>query len=318
MRPELTISSPFVHRLLAWVNERFPWANAVLFLLLYLTAVAFGQVLTSDGPVQYGLRDIPAFMGAWCFFLMLRVFDEHKDYELDCHNHPERVLQSGLITLGHLKVLGAVAIFVQIGVSVWQDGGVGNVTLLWIVVMGWSALMAKEFFMGEWLSKRLVLYAISHMVVMPMALIWMAQMGAGHAELPLRVGLLAALSFLSGFAFEITRKTKAPEDERDTIDSYTKIFGTGGAPLVVMVLLALSTGVEIVILDDLLGGQIHWAFFVVLMLAFLLPVFVLQQFRGQPDAKRAKSNEGMVALSMLTGYLVLMVAMILIHGLVFS
>ena len=36
------------------------------------------------------------------FFFRLRVFDELKDYELDLQNHPQRVLQSGRITLRKL------------------------------------------------------------------------------------------------------------------------------------------------------------------------------------------------------------------------
>src|SRR5215471_10239683 len=189
--------SPFIQRFFAWINERFPLGNAVLFLVIYAAGLLWGRLLTHDGRLLLSLADVPGFFGFWAFFLMLRVFDEHKDYELDLRNHPQRVLQSGLITLGHLKVVGAIAIAVQLAVSLLADRGFGPTTRVWLVVMAWSALMAREFFVGEWLGKRLVLYALSHMVVLPLALVWIAQMGAGGAELPKIVVLLPLLSFFS-------------------------------------------------------------------------------------------------------------------------
>jgi 4-hydroxybenzoate polyprenyltransferase len=239
---------------------------------------------------------------------MLRVFDEHKDYELDCHNHPERVLQSGVITLGHLKVLGVLAIVVQGGVSFYLADGWGKIPMFWLIAFVWSLLMAAEFFCGEWLEKRLVLYAFSHMVVMPMALIWMVQMGAGETQLSIDVALLAGLSFLSGAAFEVTRKMKAPEDERDTIDSYTKVFGTGRAPFVVLGLLDAGVVLLAVLLHAVFpeGVALWWY---ALLFATLLPAsFALIAFRKAPSAKAANKCEGMVALAMLAGYVILLAA----------
>jgi len=310
----LTTDSSLSKRLMAWMHERFPLENAVLFVVLYVAAVAYGRALVTEGPVALGAMDAVCFLAAWSFFLMLRVFDEHKDYELDCQNHPDRVLQSGLITLRHLKVLGVLAIALQIGLSVWRDGGLGPITLVWAVVMTWSALMAVEFFCGEWLEKRLVLYALSHMLVMPMALVWMAQMGAGSADLPVEVGALAGLSFLSGAAFEVTRKLRAPDDERDTVDSYTKVLGTTAAPVVVMVLLAAGTAVLALLLGVLSPGGVHPAWYGVLAAAMLPALWALQGFRSAPSAKAAKTCEGMVALCMLAGYVVLLVAIGLTRG----
>ena len=104
----LTREDPWIRRILAWGNERFPLANGILTFVLFTTALLFGRLVASaDGvAVPIGLADLLPFFAYYGFFFMLRVFDEHKDYELDCHNHPERVLQSGLITLKDLKILG--------------------------------------------------------------------------------------------------------------------------------------------------------------------------------------------------------------------
>ena len=42
-RADLTAESPLSSRLIAWMHERFPLENAVLFVVLYAAAVAFGR-----------------------------------------------------------------------------------------------------------------------------------------------------------------------------------------------------------------------------------------------------------------------------------
>ncbi len=316
----LNAQSPLPRRLAAWAAERFPVANALLFLLLYTAALLLGQRLTS-GPadaLHLDVRDVAGFFAIWSFFLLLRVFDEHKDFEQDSANHPDRVLQRGLVTLGHLRVLGALSVALMAGVSLWYDGGVGPVTMTWFAVMIWSALMAKEFFVGAWLEQRLVLYATSHMLVMPLAAWWMAQMGAGGQPLPATVSYFAALAFASGAAFEVTRKLYAPEDEREEIDSYSKILGVRWAAITVIAFLAAGLAVEGGLLRELHGGELRWGWFAALAVGFAVPFASLNAFAASPSSSGQKRNEGMVAVSMLVGYGVLIAALIAEGGITWT
>jgi hypothetical protein len=317
--PDLSADAPLPTRLLAWCKERFPPSHGALFFVLYATALLFGRFLAADGSLIVSpLRDGAGFLAAWAFFLMLRVFDEHKDYDLDLLNHPGRVLQSGRITLGHLKVLGAAAILLQAGVTVAFDGGWGPATAWWCVVMVWSSLMAKEFFVGAWLEERLVLYALSHMLVMPMALVWMAAMGATPAPLPAAVGGLALLSFLSGAAFEITRKTRGPEEEQDTIQSYSRVFGTRRAPLVIAGLLAASAGVQWGLLRLILPDGPGGGFLAALVAPVIFAAVALQRFRAAPSEAARERNEGAVSLAMLASYGVVLAALVVARGVALS
>jgi 4-hydroxybenzoate polyprenyltransferase len=314
MARELTMESPFPVRFKAWIDERFALEQGILFLVLYATAVALGKMSAGAGEIGIGIGEVLGFAGAWCFFFMLRVFDEHKDYEEDCKNYPERVLQSGLITLGHLKVAGGIAIAVQLGVSLALDAGFGPVTMWWLGVFAYSALMGKEFFVGEWLSKRLLLYAVSHMVIMPLSLLWMAQIGAGEAAIPLEIGMLAGLSFLSGAAFEVTRKTRGPEEERDEVDSYSKILGTTGAPVVIFLFLAASAVVQAALLHWIFAGDVAFWWYLILAVGVLPAAATLVQFAKAPSEKGREKNEGTAALAMLTGYVVVMAAAAVARG----
>lgn len=310
---QLTTDSPFVSRFSAWAAERFPALNAIFCLVLYGTALLWGRALTSAGPISVGVRDLGGFFACLGFLFMLRVFDEHKDYELDLRNHPQRVLQRGLITLGHLKVAGAIAIATQLAVSLALDGGFGVITQRWLLVIGWSALMAKEFFIGHWLSERLLLYAISHMVVMPMAVLWLLQMGAGPAPLANLSLLLPVLSFLSGFTFEISRKTRGPEAERDTVQSYTQILGTRGAAVMVV---GLCLGAGATLLTMLVGqrGATPWLLLGLAAAATVGPLIPTLTFLGKPIEKTARKAEALLGLQIVLMYLLLSAAILSSRG----
>lgn len=308
------MESPLPARFLAWMNERFPFSHGILFFVLYATALIAGRMSVTGGAIAFGLRDVLGFVPAWSFFLMLRVFDEHKDYETDCQNYPERVLQSGLITLGHLKVAGAFAIGAQALGSLALDGGFGPITILWLVTFAYSLLMAKEFFVGEWLSQRLGLYAVSHMIVMPIAMLWMAQIGAGATWIAPGVLMLAALSFLSGGAFEVTRKMRGPEEERAEVQSYTQIMGTSGASVFVFVVLLGSAAVQVGLLWWIFGGAAAWWWYALLAAGITPAALTLTKFRREPSAKTRKANEGSVSLAMLLSYVVVVSAILAHRG----
>lgn len=302
--------------LLAWMQERFPPANALLFFILYLAtaAVVKGEAL---GTVQVGLFDLLACVITWSFFLLLRVLDEHKDYELDCLNHPQRVLQSGRITLGYLKGVGAVSVAAQLGLSLWLDQGMGPVTTAWAVMMVWASLMAKEFFIPEWLGRHLTWYALSHMLVMPLIVFWLANLAHPGTALTPDLAILMLLAFVSGFCFEITRKTKGTDEERDTVESYSRIFGTRGAAWIVVILVTTMLLIQYRLSFQILG-TLPWWTAVVPAAGYALALNFLRQFFATPTAKARGKNEAAVALNMLIAYAVLIAVEISQHGLSLS
>jgi hypothetical protein len=293
----LTLHAPLAHRLLAWAGERFPPANGVLALVLYCTALLSGRALTHEGELWITPTDAVAFLGVWAYFLMLRVFDEHKDYERDAFTHPNRVLQRGLVTLDHLKVVCAAAVGLQLGTSLLEDGGFGPVTLWWAITLGWSLLMLEEFFVGAWLERRLVLYAISHLLSLPLAALWMAQMGAGDRGLPGDVVWLALAAFLLGAAFEVGRKLKAPDDERPRVDSYTKALGVGGAATALAVALIACAAALCALLAA--AGAASTIAFGVLAAAALAGAAATVAFARNPTRAVVARTESLVAVTML-------------------
>ena len=303
-----------VRSLLAWAAERFPLKNAVFFLVLYLTSLVVGRGSAGAGPVPIGWHDVPGFIAFWAFFLVLRVLDEHKDFDADTVAHPDRVLQRGRVSLRELRGIGYLAGVTTLATTLWLDGGVGRATTWWLAVACWSALMAREFFVRDWLRERLIPYALSHMCVMPLVIGWAMAMAGAVPTASLATKAMMALAFMSGLAFEMARKVRAPADERPRADSYTSALGVMGATrsLVAVTLSATIIAVEVVRLS--IGELPAWVA-VAGAVAAALATFAVLGFRREPTSRHARAVEGSVGVAMLIVHLAIITAIAATRGL---
>jgi len=294
--------SPWLSRFLAYLRERFPPVNGALFFIFYLTVLSFVHVETHpDQPLPVNSSIIAGFVAVYFFFFHLRVFDEHKDFATDRIYHPGRVLQRGLIRLTDLKIIGSAAIIFEGLISLWISI---DAAILWVICFAYSLLMLKEFFVRQWLSERLVLYAVSHMAIMPLMVLWMASIIAPPQEIPRSLGWIAFLSFFSGMAFEISRKIKAPEDEREGVLTYSKLWTPGGAAFSAWGCLAVSSAVLWALMMEF---SPHAAVYGLLILLIFYVSFIFFRFAKSHSISNAKRLELGSSLFMILAYLIVIV-----------
>lgn len=251
------------------------------------------------------------FLACWAFFLLLRVLDEHKDHAEDVRHYPDRALSRGLVTLGQLKGVGAVAFALTLAASLQADRGFGRSSWLWLLVMGYLALMTAEFFVRRWLRRRPFVYALSHMAVMPLVFAWLAALGAdGMRPGPFVTGG-ALVAFLLGLSVELVRKTRGPEEERPDLDSYSRVFGVRRAPLVIFGVLLAGLVVDGALLRVAGAPAAAQG---ALLAALLLAAAALLAFRRAPSAAARKKAEGAVAVAVLVSYLALAAGLLTARG----
>ncbi|WP_375444334.1 hypothetical protein [uncultured Fibrella sp.] len=288
---------------IAYLNQRFPLVNMGLFAVLFLTVYSVAErtwPVTASG--TFGWHEGgPAFgfgmVAVISFFFRLRVFDEQKDYALDSINHPDRVLQSGRVTLPQLQRVAIAGACLEITWSALM--GLSTV-VCWLLAVGYSLLMRYEFFISDFLKKRLVLYAVTHMFIMPLIIWWVWSAYAPAYGAANALYLLAALSLLGGFAFEIARKVHVPEAERDLIDSYSKSMGYQAAIVTVLLVLLISVLVQCYLLRTLNASLIP---FILIGLLYLATLAIYLLSLSRPREKTLKLAELLVSLSMLVSYL---------------
>ena len=299
----LTANSPFVLRLWGYLQQRFPFQNGILFLILFISAQVFSNFLNQQNSYSFGWVELLGFIAVYFFFFVLRVFDEHKDYEIDCLNHPERILQQGLITLQHLKIIAIVGVLFQAIYCIWlAPSGL----YFWLIAFCFSVFMAKDFFIESFLHKHLFIMMFTHAPVTPLVIIWMMTMSDS-----LGFSMLAICFILTclccGIAFEISRKIKCPEDEVKTVDSYSQVVGYKAASIYAFSALFVST----LLLTYMLYAIISLSIFLCIpILLLMLSAYVFWQFTKKPTRKKAKTLEVTASVYMLLMYLILLTALL--------
>lgn len=273
-------------RLSAYLDERFsPIGNGLLILSFYSSNQFLAHALNEPGqPMRYDLTTLCGFLAIVFFFLHMRIFDDHKDYSDDSHFFPDRVLQRGMVTLRELKILAAASIGIQIVLS----ATVGAAALLsWTIAFLFSVLMLKEFFVRNWLKQRFLLYASTHMLIMPLLamVIWSFATGRYFWEVPPWYWLYSMVGFFLAFNWEVSRKIRTPTDEREGLDTYSRLFGTYGAAYLVLAIRVIDT-VLVAFVAFYLGLSI-W-FYLLLVLLFLVCLIGFFQYRFQTSTATAR------------------------------
>ena len=312
----LNHQSPYLKRLTAYLNERFPLiGHGVLIVSYYSSNQFLAEVLTRPGEkLLYSVGSVLGAITIFCIFFHLRVFDEHKDYEEDMKHYPHRVLQSGIISLWNLKVLGGIAIALElILASCWMPNDKPAALVSTLVVLVYSILMLKEFFVPKWLNKHFLIYAVSHMLIMPLLAMVVYSFATGEYfwTAPSWFWVYAFVGFFVTLNWEISRKIRAPEQEIEGVESYTKIFGTYGAAYAVLIVRVIDTA--IVALVGWHIGASKW-FYVALIALFLVCLVSFYQYRFHTSAKTAKRMETYAGIYIIAFDLILAVELISRYG----
>ena len=291
-----------------WAAERFPAVNIVSSYLLYILIFSFSQ-LESGAPKSWGRTDIKNIffggLGILLQFLVLRILDEHKDFDSDKANHPLRALSRGILQLSQLRVIGVLACLGTLLLSLAQRSEVS--IWCWLAMLMWTALMKFEFFCPQWLKRHLFVYSWSHMLVIIFMGIWSwtmtTQVAIQHFNLFNQAQMLELLLvlFCNGMIYEVLRKTKGPEEEKPTEQSFSKLWGPAGAIKLSFVLLVLS-----LVLFAHLGFEMQKQFRYFYIPGLVVAILSAISFYGYlklPTLEARKKNEACGALFVLVSYL---------------
>lgn len=278
----------------AYLAERFPLlGHGILIFSFYSSNQFLAHALAAPGePMRYDSSTLLGALTILGIFLHLRIFDDHKDYIEDCRHFPNRVLQRGEVSLRDLKWLLAVVVVAELLLAAVR--GPGAVVSVFIV-MGFSLLMLKEFFARDWLRQHFLVYASTHMLIVPLLAIAIFSFATGRYpwEAPRWYWLYSLVGFCVAFNWEVSRKIRAPEEETDGVDTYTKRFGTYGAAYLVLAIRVVDTALVTVV--GLHLGLSSW-FYAWLVILFAVCMIGFFQFRFQTSpitARRMQTYAGL-------------------------
>lgn len=296
----------------AYLQERFPLQANGLLIASYFTAnylLARGALWTGE-PLQVSWRFLAGCIVLLGMFFHMRIIDEHKDYELDRVVHPNRVLSRGLVTLKLLRRIGWGVVATELVLSL----ALGLPALaLCLLLLGISWLIYKEFYIGEFLSQHLLLNALLHLLVMPLYSLFVFTVATGNfpTAAPVPVLLYAWASYGVGLAYELARKTRAPQDERPGLITYSRVMGPYSAAGAALLALLFAGSISLMVGFLLQFGM--WYHAVVGALLLIVGVGVLH-FRLHTNTATAANLALYAGLFIFAFDILLGVELIRLHG----
>jgi 4-hydroxybenzoate polyprenyltransferase len=219
-----------------FLTERFP---LIPNLLISIGITLSAGYLTRG--IQSGLTSSSwiAMIGGMLFLAQIRFMDEFKDFEKDKVAHPERPLPRGLFTLVEFSRFILIFNMAMLSLSVLAGFLIGTRSgVLFAMGTGYLFLMFKEFYVGEQLSNRPMLYAFSHQVIiLPMGLFVLScfEPDSLFNANSLWFCLLLLSSF---FAFEVGRKLDPKA--HPVLNTYLSRYGREKTAFFIAMLLAIA------------------------------------------------------------------------------
>ena len=250
-----------------YLNERFPLGKNSFFVLIFtLLGYIYTELLYNSKIIKPILlkeidkvpiiwyKLLPLFIIIFMFFFQLRITDEFKDYEEDLKYRSYRPVQRGVISLKTLRKIGIATVIVQIILA-----HIINPKLIYFILLVWvyMFLMTKEFFIKNWLTEKILIYALSHVVIMIFITLVIVK-GTGYIlqdhfsetlylsleryEKNIFIGLipLFTLNYLNGIVLEIGRKTRRADEEEHGVQTYSKLWGRKKAVVVLNLLFVIE------------------------------------------------------------------------------
>ena len=291
-----------LRRLLAYASERFPLAAYVPMILL-ATAAAIGYSRVARGAP--GFAPLGVFLTAsftlLAAFFALRVADEHKDADLDSRTRPELPVPRGLVTLRELRVAASVLT----AVALVANALLAPMLLLPLAGIAlWLTLMTREFFAREWLRGQPAVYLASHMVIMPLLLLYATAtdwLTAGEGA-PRSLWLFLAATYATGLVLEIGRKIRAPGEERPGVETYTASWGASRAVSAWLASVAASAAL---IAATAITVRSTWTPIAAALIAVAVAMTALRFVRAEPARRKGKQIELASAVWTLAAYALL-------------
>ena len=286
-------------------KERFPLVMYIPMMALFaLSGLSYSWHLAHDagsfsdiGLILY----VIAVLVTLFWFMLLRIADEHKDFEEDIKYRPYLPVPRGLITLKELRNLGLGLGIIQVLMLIWLDW---QLLIVLAIVYVWFLLMYKEFFIPQWLKARPICYLASHMLIMPLisllitAIEWLPR-GRGFS-LGILIYLIA--SFCNGTIVEVGRKLRAQADEEAGVDTYTGVWGVKRAMVIWIICLTISGASTVWAgLQIRMGREI----LIVFSILYVYGIFTAKRFAKKPTPKNAKVFKILPSVWTLLIYLML-------------
>jgi 4-hydroxybenzoate polyprenyltransferase len=211
-------------RILFYLKEMFP-VSAFLGSVAICLAVELIYLRLAGLPAGFEFRLLVSPIVVTLVSLLLRIMDEFKDYQDDLKNFPHRPLPSGAVQKNDLIILGVICALLIFLLSLRSF----HLFAWGVVILIYSGLMLKWFFVETRMRKSLPLALISHHPIVLINFFYLVITCVdSYQGVSWKWSVYVLPLCLIFTNWEISRKIKAPGSENQ-YTTYSKIWGARNA-----------------------------------------------------------------------------------------
>lgn len=277
----------FPQRMWVYLAEMYPVPTRLLqAALTYISIAAFARTIHGEATSLVSLHTALGIWSVFALMLILRLMDELKDKDIDRELFHERPLPSGRVLASDITLSLVAVIVLYLAANLWLG------TAFWaaLVVLGYSLLMFRHFFIPDILRKNLLLTLATHNPIIAIILLYgfalfAVENGLSLAQLKWDLTLVfVAMIWAALIGWEISRKTRAPEEENAYV-TYSQVLGRSGAVFVAAGAQTIAFGIGLYLQAAL---SLSLAYLAVLTGGYGLAVWAHVRFLLNPNPLTSK------------------------------
>lgn len=267
---------------------RFP---VIILSLSLLPAILSTSAIVNKTPSL--LQIIGGLIASMLYLLHVRIIDEKRDFHHDSKYHKSRPLQTGIISMRELQIIDVYVVLIFIAIAMFA--GIYPF-LIGLLMLGYSFVASKEFFMGEKLRQHFFLYNIINTNQSFIMQLFAYSFFAGFVPFTTLVVLHFIFTCIGTIIFEFVRKIKIPGMDGVSKDTYTWYLGFNNTIVIYIIFVLLSTIFFHQIITTIAGQSTFWLLISTILFSFTL-LFALTHL-----IKKTIRTEQFMQLSFVTIY----------------
>jgi hypothetical protein len=210
-----------------------------LMMISFAFSLSFGihatlDILYHNKLFSYWHESIIAAVNVMLLFIFSRISDEFKDYEVDKVYFPNRPLPSGRVSFKDLAILKWICVFLIFGLNILWHTAIPAFLVMFLFFF----LMSKWFFIPKILANNRILILLTHAPVYIFMMMFIIALYTNPLNITLisKEHILISVWFvLPGVIWEIARKIRSPEEDKDGYQSYSQMLGFRKATFILII-----------------------------------------------------------------------------------
>ncbi len=273
---------PILKRLFIFFKERFPLQIYAPFVVFLYLCMSFSIQALEGSNVVFDTNSVVGLISAILMMLLMRTFDELKDFELDKEIFPDRPAPRGLVLKSDLHLIAIVSLIIIISINLIFAQ---QTILVFAIMLTYALLSFKWFFTEKIHLKHLFLTMLTHQPIPYLINFYLLHTalasGSSYENFTFIHFIFLLMFSIPITIWETSRKIKNKEKE-DGYQTFSKIFGSSQATFIPLIAVIITSALNFYVGIKL---DLYISFFIINILTLLYASIFYLRFIFKPIEK---------------------------------